>query len=106
MRWFFLIFWITLSVIAEASLPPGVIKGRVFDKTTLEPLPGVSILYKRNQGTTTDVNGNYIIKLPPGHFTIVFQHIGYETFTKNITLSSSDTIELDRKSTRLNSSHT
>ncbi len=95
MRWIYFIVLLSISFFAEASLPPGIIRGKVFDSNTLEPLPGVSILYKRNQGTTTDANGNYIIRIQPGNITIHFQHIGYETIIKSLTINSNDTIELN-----------
>jgi iron complex outermembrane receptor protein len=79
----------------EASQPPGVIRGKVFDGSTLEPLPGTTILFRRNQGTTTDGNGFYLIKTEPGDINIIFQHIGYESVTKFLSLKPNDTITLN-----------
>jgi iron complex outermembrane receptor protein len=95
MRWLYFIVLLTLSLFTEASLPSGIIRGKVFDNNTLEPLPGVSILFKRNQGTTTDANGYYIIRIQPGHVNIHFQHIGYEPIIKSLNINSNDTIELN-----------
>lgn len=54
------------------------VKGVVKDKAG--PLPGVSVTLKTDPkvGTTTDVNGNYNIKVP-ANATLVFKSIGYKT---------------------------
>ncbi|QHL89389.1 SusC/RagA family TonB-linked outer membrane protein [Nibribacter ruber] len=52
-----------------------VLKGTVSDKS--EPLPGVSVVVKgTTNGTTTDVNGGYSIKVKDGN-VLVFSYIGY-----------------------------
>ncbi|MDQ6480077.1 carboxypeptidase-like regulatory domain-containing protein [Dyadobacter sp. LHD-138] len=59
----------------EALLNVG---GTVADKTTDEPLPGVSILVKgTTQGTSTNVAGNYTLSLPDGKATLIFSYVGY-----------------------------
>lgn len=53
------------------------VKGKVIDGGDKTPLPGVSILIKGTQnGTQTDVNGNYSISVPASA-TLVFNFIGY-----------------------------
>ncbi|NBA87975.1 mucoidy inhibitor MuiA family protein [Emticicia sp. CRIBPO] len=55
------------------------VKGRVTDKSTGEALPGASILVAGTSiGTSTDVSGNYTIKLPVNAQSLKFNYIGYE----------------------------
>ncbi|UII31628.1 TonB-dependent receptor [Fulvivirga ulvae] len=55
-----------------------VVSGKVFSETD-EPLPGVSIVIKdSNQGTITDVDGNYSLKASSND-VLVFSFIGYRT---------------------------
>jgi len=73
------------------------VKGKVIDGGDKTPLPGVSILIKGTQnGTQTDVNGNYSISVP-ANATLVFNFVGYTAQeqavnnqnTINISLASS-----------------
>lgn len=55
------------------------VSGRVFDANTNEPLLGCAVLIKgTNTGTTTDVNGNYLLRVPDEKAILVFSFIGYE----------------------------
>lgn len=74
------------------TLPPsynrnvGIVRGRVVDGATNEPLPGVSVLV---QGTTigavTDVNGNYSIVIPNNATGLLFSYLGYSTQNLPVT---------------------
>lgn len=73
------------------------VKGKVIDGGDKTPLPGVSILIKGTQnGTQTDVNGNYSISVP-ANATLVFNFVGYTAqeqavnnqTTINVSLASS-----------------
>ncbi len=59
----------------------GKISGKVTDKNTGEPLPGVNVLIEGTMmGAATDMNGNYIIiNVPVGSYTIRADYIGYKT---------------------------
>ena len=55
------------------------VNGKVTDADTNGALPGVSIVVKgTGNGTVTDVNGNYSIKVEQGK-TLVFSFVGYTT---------------------------
>ena len=55
------------------------VTGKVTDADTNEALPGASIVEKgTSNGTVTDVNGNYSMKVEQGK-TLVFSFVGYET---------------------------
>jgi len=58
----------------------GKLSGRVFDKASGEPLPGVNVIIEGTTlGAATDMNGNYFINnIPAGTYTITASYIGYE----------------------------
>ncbi|MDC6366798.1 MULTISPECIES: SusC/RagA family TonB-linked outer membrane protein [Flavobacteriaceae] len=56
-----------------------LVKGQVTDAETGVPLPGVTVLIKgTNKGTTTDFDGNYIVKVPSEENVLVFSYLGFE----------------------------
>src|SRR5690606_14766049 len=61
--------------------------------TTNSVLAGVSITVKdrRTIGTTTDLNGRYILNVPSGS-TLVFSMVGYET--QEIAVGGRDVIDV------------
>ena len=68
-----------LIVIApEEVLQQKKFTGTVFDSQTGETLVGVSLLVKgTNQGTVTDVNGNFSLNLPNLNTTVKVSYMGY-----------------------------
>ena len=62
----------------------GKIAGRVIDKETNEPLPGVNVIVEgTNFGAATNLNGEYVIlNIPPGVYTVSAQMIGYQKVRK------------------------
>lgn len=65
--------------LASLSLAQKQITGNVLDNTG-EPLIGVNVVIKgTDMGSTTDYDGNYILKLPSGKNKLVFSYIGYKT---------------------------
>ncbi|WP_020530292.1 SusC/RagA family TonB-linked outer membrane protein [Flexithrix dorotheae] len=57
------------------------------------PLPGVSILIKgTSNGTTTDLDGNYLISVPPAS-TLIFSYIGY--VSQEIVVENQSQINVD-----------
>ncbi len=83
-----------LSVSALAA-PEGIIRGRVYDLATGAGLPGANVILRRNQGTIAGVNGNYLLKMPSGSFSVTCQYVGYKPVTETITLSGNDTVEVN-----------
>ncbi|AFN73802.1 TonB-dependent receptor plug [Melioribacter roseus P3M-2] len=63
----------------------GRITGRVIDKDTKEPLPGVNIiLIGTNKGAASDIDGYFEINnLEPGRYQIKASSIGYEPLIKS-----------------------
>jgi iron complex outermembrane receptor protein len=74
---------------------PGVVRGKVTDRNSHEPLAGVYIIYGKHLGTTSDENGSYNIKISPGKLSVTFQLIGYASVIKEVTVLSGETSELN-----------
>jgi hypothetical protein len=95
MRCIIVIIAFFISSCLNIVFAQGVIKGKVFDNNTLEPLPGVYLIYEKNQGTTTDINGQFLIKSYTEDLNILFQFIGYKSVIKAVHLKPGDTLELN-----------
>lgn len=56
------------------------VSGTVLDKTTNDPLIGVSVVVKgvANVGTITDMDGKFTLKLPYAEAPLVFSYLGYQ----------------------------
>ncbi len=95
MRYFLIAIAILLSSVLNTLSGQYIVKGKVFDNHTLEPLPGVYVIYKKNQGTITDQNGTFLVKSDSSVINITFQFIGYRSVTKTVNFTSSDTVLLN-----------
>lgn len=78
---------------AKSKFRNKVIKGMVVDSAGV-PLPGVSLYVKnmRNVGTTTDVDGKYLISIPDDAKTLVFSFVGF--VAQEVTVGSNTTINV------------
>jgi TonB-linked SusC/RagA family outer membrane protein len=60
------------------------ITGKIVDEND-QPLPGVNVVQKGTlNGTTTDIEGNYLINVPLENVTLVFTAVGYNTIEKPV----------------------
>jgi len=75
----------------------GEIMGMITDKNTKEPLVGANIYIKHNMtvGTVSDLNGHYVLRCKPGHYTFVYSYTGKKTAEKEITVFADSTITVD-----------
>ncbi len=74
---FLLALLIGLVAMPEATAQIAV-RGRVLDNKTEQPLPGVTVLVKgTNNGTVTDVDGNFSLAVPSAASVLVFSFVGY-----------------------------
>ncbi len=76
----------------------GKISGKVVDKDTGEPLPGVNVILEGTlMGAATDINGVYIIlNVPVGTYTVKARYIGYKTVSiSNIRVHPDLTTEVN-----------
>ncbi len=75
---------LTLGIASCVSaIAGGPLKGRIIDKSTGEPLLGVTIQVEgTTNGTITDFDGNYEIKnTPDKEFNVVVKYVGFQTQT-------------------------
>ncbi|WP_212006471.1 TonB-dependent receptor [Chitinophaga sp. HK235] len=72
------------------------VRGQVTD-TAGSPMPGVTVLVKNspNIGTTTDMNGRYILEVPDNTTVMVFTMVGYTT--QEVTLNGRSVINVQLK---------
>ncbi|MDH7461060.1 TonB-dependent receptor [Chitinophagaceae bacterium 26-R-25] len=77
------------------------ITGRVVDKNG-QPLPGVSVLVKgTKQGTSTNAEGNFSIKVANDNATLIFQSVGKKPKEVKAGNGANITIVLDDENTSL-----
>lgn len=82
-------FLLTLLIclLVQPSFSQGL-KGTITDEDGLA-LPYTSIYNKeKSSGTTSNADGYYELKLPPGEYEIVFQFMGYNPETKKVKIGS------------------
>ncbi len=78
---FFFSFFLSLNVNAQF-----VIKGKVLDVETLEPIPFATVFISNSSfGDVTDTNGFFEIPIPAGNHELVISFMGYEPFSYSIS---------------------
>ncbi|HWY12704.1 MAG TPA: TonB-dependent receptor [Bacteroidia bacterium] len=73
----------------------GFVKGEIKDKNG--DLPGVVISIDSKTGTTSDINGHFLLKAPAGTYTLDCSMIGYKNQKQTITIVAGDTLKLNFK---------
>ncbi|MFZ6033637.1 MAG: TonB-dependent receptor [Melioribacter sp.] len=81
----------------ETLFAAGGLRGRVFDKTTNEPLIGANVIVQGTSlGSATDLEGRYsIVGIPAGKHTIVVSYIGYRQESTEIEILDNRTVQQD-----------
>ena len=76
-----LIALLSISHMGTAQNNTGVIKGKVLDEATLQPLPFVNVyIAEAETGTTTDIDGAFTIEnIAPGSYRLSSTYVGYQT---------------------------
>lgn len=84
-----------LIVSSTATFSQTIIKGKITDANSGDPLPFVNILLKGTKaGATTDFDGNYTLKSTAPGDSIVVSNIGYKTRTKKVEPNKTQTINV------------
>ncbi len=78
----------TFLLMTTGFAQKGTLSGKVSDAVSGETLIGVNILYGKNQGLVTDVDGKYSLQLPYGNYTLTASYVGYQSVTKTVTVSA------------------
>jgi len=84
---------VNISIYAQT----GTVKGRVFNMKTNEPLEFATIRIQGTvNGTTTDLEGNYVIESNPGFYRLEVSYVGFETtLSPEIHIQGNQTVFID-----------
>jgi hypothetical protein len=75
-----LLFVLAVLSLGNLSGQQGVIKGKVVDAVNNEPLPFANVIIRgTTNGATTDLDGNYELKVEPGLYNVEASFVGYRT---------------------------
>ena len=89
------------NVREQSNLQQNIVRGTVKDEEG-NPIPGVTIVLKGTTlGTTTDINGNYIINVVDPQSVLVFSFIGYTLKEEAIGGRRIVDVTLDEETTAL-----
>lgn len=81
-RFTFLLF---LFILPLATIAQTVVKGKVTDAHSGDPIPFANIIFKGTTiGTTTDFDGNFTLKTTSPADSLVVSYMGYTTRTKKV----------------------
>ncbi len=81
-----LVLLATFTMSLDGQQKMAVLKGKVIDSRDGYPLIGVSVMIAGTKnGTSTDVDGNYELRIPDVKCEIVFSYVGYDDQVKLYT---------------------
>ncbi|MGW8317308.1 MAG: carboxypeptidase-like regulatory domain-containing protein, partial [Bacteroidales bacterium] len=74
----------------------GTLTGKITDRTSNDPLIAATVTVSGTTiGTVSDFNGDYVLPLRAGSYTVVISYIGYETREEEVTIQDGQSTELD-----------
>lgn len=95
MQRLFLLFFSICLVHTTVLAQQGTIKGTVIN-TEGEQLIGANVLViGTTQGTSTDIDGNYSLRISAGTYEVSISYIGYQVATETVTVNTGETISQD-----------
>ena len=78
------------------------IKGKVLDGKTNLPLPGVNInVMNSKQGTSTDLDGNFVLSKVPNGSILNFTYVGFKSYQTTVTKSDDIVVRLTEENNTL-----
>ena len=93
-----ILLFLFLTCASYAWSQTGIVKGVVSDEQTGGGLPGATIKIQGTTiGTTSDLNGEFLLRAKAGQAEIVVSYIGFKTITQIITVTEGQTTELEFK---------
>lgn len=91
-----------MLLIVFAAQAQYTVKGRIFDASTKETLPAVTVAEKGTpKGTITDINGNFQLNLSNAKAVLVVRFVGYQTQEISLGGKSELNIGLQATDTKL-----
>lgn len=95
MRYIFTTLVFIAAMFSTAFYEPVLVTGKVTDETGAV-LAGVAVTEKgQKNGTATDANGSFSIKVASAKSTLLFQYVGYET--QEVKLNNQQTVSVKLK---------
>lgn len=99
----FLCLCLAPSTVQGQERERGTIRGTVTDAETGEALAGATVVVEdQGTGTSTDGEGRYELRIPPGTYTLVFKFVGYARLRRAVDLDRKATVDVELKPERLN----
>lgn len=87
---------------AMKAAATGIITGRVSDAQTGERLPGATVqIAGTNQGTVTNLTGEFTLRAPEGNVTLEIHYVGFEKITQEVTVPADGVVDIDIKMNQL-----
>ena len=71
------------------------LEGTIKDRNNNESLIGANIVLENGNGTSTDIDGKYLINTIPGKQKVTFKYLGYSDVTKEIEFKNGEKKILD-----------
>src|SRR4051812_44532438 len=96
----FVFVFLTLIVRSQDSTKV-ILSGSIKDSETGEGLIGATVLAKSGVGAVADLEGNFMLKLPKGDYTIEISMLGYGKYTQKMKLYSNKKIDVKLENTVL-----
>jgi len=90
MRHFFPIFLILVSI--SSISPAQILKGKITNQSGNPIQYSTVYIQELKQGTTSNIKGDYEIKIDPGKYQVTYQSLGFSPVFLNITISNQQTI--------------
>ena len=95
MRILLSILLIALLLISNILIKAQGVQGKIVNKNG-EPIPFATVYTQKSlKGTTSNIEGNYYLKLPKGDYNIVVKHLSYQTKTKQAKIVSEKMLEIN-----------
>ncbi len=94
---FAVIALILLSIQPLLAQGSGVIKGRIFDRETGDPLPYANVVVVGTSiGSVSDLEGRFTLNVvPSGTQTLRVAYVGYGTVTRNVNVLVNDVLQVE-----------
>jgi iron complex outermembrane receptor protein len=95
MRKLFAIAVLFIGFVSISFSQSATLKGVVKDGNTGELLEGATVLQPPTNGTSTDIKGNYELKVTPGDITLVISYVGMKADTEHVNVKDGETKTFD-----------
>ena len=80
----------------NAQNKPGTIAGKIIDKASGEALIGATVMVEgTDNGTVTDIEGNFTLELNPGTFILVCSYVSYQNEKVQVVAKSGEVTNLN-----------